>query len=436
MAPRGDDPDHKYAKERDRIKSSELCKQDTNAVLEFLAAFDPEDLSASYTNEKGEKETLSYNSLEGYGRALRLIGKTGDCDLLNHTDETIQAVFDEFLNDLAKKTVRQRQAAAIKFYRYHDGHDVDPDGIVLVNPDNDESVDERDMFTKEEIQELREACDNTRDRALLELLIYTGQRIRALQTLRVKDIDLNEGVYYLNADDLGLKGADRVGAKRPLLGAEKAVREWLKHHPTGEPDDYLITPLPSSTGSAGPGEYLSAPAIRNRLWKIAERADVYDRDTKEGKPPNPHNFRHYFVTVCYREYDMDPSTIKFLIGHGQESVVMETTYQHLTDEDHINAARASSGAGRDPEEQESSFTPETCPTCREPLPPNAKACPGCGMTFTPDAVAAEEQIEDQLKDSYREADPEDTETMEKLDMLDDLLDDPEVKTALLEKLND
>lgn len=437
MASRGDDPDHKYRKERERIKGSGLSEEDTEASLEFLAAFDPNDLSASYTNEKGEKETLSYNSLEGYGRALRLIGKKSDRELLDQTQESLQQVFDEFLEDLKKKTVRQRQAAAIKFYRYHNQCDVDPDEIVLSQPE-ETTVDERDMFTKDEIQRLRDACDNTRDRAILELLIYTGQRIRALQTLRLKDIDLDEGVYYLNTDELGLKGADDVGRKRPLLGSEKAVRQWIDNHPTGEPDDYLITSLPSATGTHEKGEYLSLPAIRQRLWKIADRADVYDRDSKEGKPPNPHNFRHYFVTVCFREYDMDPSTIKFLIGHHQESVVMEETYSHLTDEDHINAAREKTQAGREPEETESSLTPEACPTCREPLPPNAKACPDCGMVFTPDAKAAENYVEQSVRESYREA--EDMEEVERAKAKDEaveaVMSDPELKAELVDELKE
>jgi hypothetical protein len=101
---------------------------------------------------------------------------------------------------------------------------------------------------------------------------------------------------------------------------------------------------------------------------------------------------------------MDPSTIKFLIGHHQDSTVMETTYQHLTDEDHINEARRRTESGRDPDEKEGSLTPETCPTCREPLGPNAKACSACGSVFTPDSKAAKDTIEDTVRDAKDDAD--------------------------------
>ena len=115
---------------------------------------------------------------------------------------------------------------------------------------------------------------------------------------------------------------------------------------------------------------------------------------------------------------------------------METTYQHLTDEDHINAARRQTDAGREAEEKEGSLTPETCPTCREPLPPQAKACPNCGDVFTPDAKSAQTQIQGSMKDSYKQVDPDDSEKMDKMDALDELLEDPEVQAALLEKMGD
>ncbi|SDX85651.1 tyrosine-type recombinase/integrase [Halobellus clavatus] len=412
---RGDNPAHKYRVERDRVKDSALSEKDTKAVLEFLEAHHP---------DLGSKESLSYNSLEGYGRALRLIAKESDCGLLEHTNDSLVSVFESMLDSLANQTVRQRQAGAIKFYRYHgDKTEVDPDDIPLTDK-GDTSVNERDMFSREEVQKMREACSNTRDRCLLELLLYTGQRIRVIQTLRLKDIDLDENVYYLNTDELGLKGAEKSGRKRPLLGATKAVREWIKNHPTGEPDDYLITHLPSATNTSEKGSYLSSPAIWDRLRRIAEEAEV-------DKPSNAHNFRHYFVTVCHREYDMDISTIKHLIGHSADSVVMESTYSHLTDDDHIQHAReAAQGVGKDPEEPEGSLTPDVCPTCDENLPPAAKACPACGMVFTPDAKATQEQIQDDMYESEGQAQGEEEEAIDELKKVLD--ENPALKKQLLE----
>lgn len=418
---RGDDPDHKYDKEVERIKNSALSERDQNAVLEMLSAHHP---------DLGSEEPLSYNSLEGYGRALRLIGEYSDVDLLDHDLQSLKAVFEDWLSELSKSTVRQRQAGAIKFYRYHD-LDPDPEEIPLTQTDTSSTVDERDMFTRDEIEALRDACSNTRDRALLELLVYTGQRVRAIQTLRLKDINLEESIYYLNTDELGLKGAEKTGQKRPLLGAKKAVRGWIEHHPTGDPDDYLITPIPAATNTTNDlGDYLSAPSIRNRLWTIAEKAGVYDKETGEGKSPNPHKFRHYFVTTAHRRYDMDPSTIKWLIGHGPDSTVMETTYSHLTDEDRINQARKDAqGVGEDPEEDETAFTPETCPTCNENLPAGAKACSACGNVFAPDAKSVQDQMKNEVRGEKDKA--ETLDEHKDLDELEQIIDDnPELVDVL------
>lgn len=101
---------------------------------------------------------------------------------------------------------------------------------------------------------------------------------------------------------------------------------------------------------------------------------------------------------------MDPSTIKFLIGHEQDSTVMETTYQHLTDEDHVNATRRKTDSGQEADEKEGSLTPESCPTCREPVAPNAKACSNCGQVFTPDARSAKDKIQSDADEKREEAD--------------------------------
>ena len=243
--------------------------------------------------------------------------------------------------------------------------------------------------------------------------------------LRLRDIDLDNAAFYLNEDAGDLKGAN---GKRPLLYAEKAVREWYNQHPCADPEAHFIThryDWDNKPYSAG--ERLDGSTIYRQLQRIGERAGVE-------KPMNAHNFRHTFVTVCKRNYGMDNDTIKRLIGHRPDSNIMEATYSHLTDDDVIAAAEQSVGIRED--EPESPLTPEICDICGEPVPtPNAKACPSCGTVFTPDAKAATDKIEDSVKHSYRETNPGDAETMEKIDMLDELLTDPEVKAALLEKID-
>lgn len=130
---------------------------------------------------------------------------------------------------------------------------------------------------------------------------------------------------------------------------------------------------------------------------------------------------------------MDDATVKHLIGHSPDSDVMERTYSHLSDEDHIRAAEEAAGI-REPS-KDSSLSPDIC-HCGEPLPEAAAACPRCGTVYRPDAKASMDQIEDDLKQDYRDTDPEDEETLDQLDAVDKLLDDPEVKALIAEKMSE
>jgi len=431
-----DDPERRYQLSRERLKDADLHPDDIDAALEFLDAINPDISTVNFTSENGERETKAYSTLAAYAQALKRVGELANTPLVEMPDtRAVNAFFDDVGSGThpdvkddgyAKSTLSQWQSGVTKFYQYHDDLGIDHSEVVVKRQPKS-SVDERDMYTPDEIQELRDTVTNTRDRCILELLLNTGQRIRAIQTLRVKDVNTDDGIYYLNTDEAGLKGADKNGKKRPLLGAKRAVYDWLKDHPTGEPDDYLITCLPTAQRGT-PGEKLSQSTIRERLKKLADDAGV-------DKPPNPHNFRHYFVTACKRDYGMDESTIKHLIGHGPNSKVMETTYQHLTDDDHIESAEVAAGL-REPDE-ESPLTPQVCPTCGEQLEPEAKACPGCGTVFAPNAKDTEEQIQEDIKQNYAESEPE-SEVQQELSAVDEALTDlpAELKQQLIEELSD
>jgi len=418
------DPRHDYQGEVDRIEraaGNSITQDDADAILEFLQAKDREDRSA----ENDTTDYLGPSSLYAYGQKLRLIAKRSDVPLTDITADQFNDLMEAFLDGshpdvrdsgLSQSYAIQGQSAARVFYRYHD-FNCDPGAIWFCKRPKPQ-VDERDMFTKEEIQAMRDAISNSRDRCLFELLLNTGQRVRAIQTLRLKDVNVNEGAYWLNKDVDGLKGAS---GKRPLLGAKSAVYEWLKDHPkSDDPNAYLITIMPSAVRGT-PGEQIHQTQINTRLKKIAKEAGVT-------KPVNAHNFRHAFVTMAKRDYDMKEDTIRHLIGHGERSNVMETTYKHLTDDDYIQDAEIAAGF-RQPE-SESPLSPPICPTCNESLASNAKACPKCGNVFTPDAKAVKDDIETDMWDSQGKA--ETSEEIAGLDTMRDMINEhPEALATLL-----
>jgi len=398
-----DDPRQQHQKELERLSAAEesgtVDRDEADAVREFLKAKDPDNLTVN----DPDGETLEPSSLAAYAQALRLVSKRHDDPLTDTTADAVndlmQSIVDGTHPDvkddgLSKNTVAQHQSAARKFYQYHTDFDVDPNQIVIFRPKRT-PVDDRDMFDTEEVEAMRDVIDNPRDRCLFELLIFTGQRIRVMQTLRVKDVDTDQGVFWINEEADGTKGAERNGKKRPLLGAKRAVYDWLQYHPTGDPDDYLITIRPSANRGT-PGGKLHQSTINRVLKSAAEDAGVADR-----KNVHAHLFRHYFVTVAKRDYGLDNDTIKHLVGQQPDSKIMETTYSHLSDDDYIQKAEEAVGI-REPED-EGTLTPNICPTCSERLDPTAKACPACGTVFAPDAKDVKDRVEADLWDSKSEA---------------------------------
>ena len=422
----------RYESARQKIRKGDgISEEEQKRILEFLDANDPK----RNTYKMPDGATKSDGTLARYAREIRRVAADADFDLTETTAYDINRLMDAYLNGridrvkdegLSNGTVRNKQGPIRRFYFYHDDIGVDRDEIPFAEQE-ESPVDERDMFTADEVQAIRDEAKRrgSRDACLIDLLLYTGQRRSALLNLRLKDVDLEEGTFCLNEDAGDLKGAS---GKRPLLGAQKAVRDWKSQHPTGVPDDHLITHKyeQSNRENVRAGDKLDPSTVYRQLKRIGDAAGV-------DKPVNAHNFRHYFVTVCKRDYDMDNDTIKYLIGHELDSKVMERTYAHITDDDYIEKAEVGRGL-REPDEK-NPLTPPVCDGCAEPLEDDWRSCPYCGLTYSPDAREVEEQMQEDVKGSYADTEPE-NEQQENVDKVDELLEDPEVKAALLEQMND
>ncbi|SIR95664.1 tyrosine-type recombinase/integrase [Natronorubrum daqingense] len=430
----GNSPREKLQARRDRfeklVKDGKIDEKTGDAIRELLNAYDENNVMV--TKPKGESHRTP-QTLMAWLYRLIVFSQYRDlteatADGINRDVQDMHSGKHPHVQDkgLKKGTLRAYQAAVRRFYQYHD-FEVDPNDIPLFDKE-ETSVDPNDMLTKEEIHEARDAIDNPRDLLIYDLLIYTGQRREALRTLRIKDVDPQEGTFRLNPEVDGLKGAAERNGNRPLLAAKATVQDWINnYHPdASDPEHYLITARPGYS-RPDPTTPVSGETIRKVMENIKKETDIT-------KPMHPHAMRHNFVTVAKRDYDIPDDTIKYLIGHDADSTVMESTYAHLSGDDHVQRAEEAFGI-REPEEQ-SSFTPDVCRVCNNPLEPSAKACSNCGTVYTPDAQQTQEQIGGDMKRSYAETEPGDDETLDELDQLDELLENPEVKAALLEKLQE
>lgn len=428
---------------RELADKGEIEQVEADAILEWCDAYDPEKVTVTPNDADHESnrwgDSRSPATLRQWIVSVTAYARDFDGSLLEATTYDInqisQRMYDgeavSVTKPLSKNTVRSRQNCIKKFLRHSDAT-AEAEGITVFDKQST-VIDPEDMLTRDEFHALRNAPEHPRDQCLVDLFLYTGQRNNALRTLRVKDLRLDEGKYRLNSDADGLKGADLIGTWNPLLGAVGSIRDWKQHHPNWDnPDAYLLTERRDSVVRDATTT-VSDDTVNRILREAAEKAALEEPGIKN-KPTHAHAMRHNFVTMCKRDYNLDDDVIKRLIRHKPESDVMNTTYAHLSDSDYIKKAEEAFGLRE--EEDESPMTPDHCTVCREPLPPQAKACHNCGAVFTPDAKGAQDQLSDTVKESYKQTDPDDDETMEELEAIEQALDDPEVKQLLLEKLAD
>ena len=429
-------PQQRLQRELDKIEShEEFSEEEKERIIDYSVAINKKKKRHSLKNKDDKTISLAARSVEAYVRNIRITAEEG-LDLLGASAEEVNDIIAYMHDELGKSesTLGAYQTAFEHFYRFHDDLNVNPDKIEKYGQKANVRHDEQDMFTKEEIQALRNACSETkmpvRNRAFLELLIFTGQRMGALLTLRIKDVEFNTDRAYIYLNDEydeefgGLKNATQRGRKRPIFGAEKYVRDWIQYHPySDDKDSWLFIGDPSHWKTAKE-DHWSRPSADQRLRQIGKIADI-------DKPVNCHNFRHYCATVLYRDYDLRKDTIRMLLGHAKGSKALEEVYSHVFDEEFIH--RAEEKMGYREKQEENPFTPDTCPTCGELLEENDVACSNCGSVFAPNA----EHIEDQMKeDTYQDKSNAEGLEEEAVDLVRKLSEDPEALGVLKEALED
>lgn len=211
-------PQQKYQEAKEglqcAVEDGEVNPADQDAILELLSAYDEDDMSIPFPSKGKHPEDTKHkkpNTLKYWCVYLKRTAERMDVSLTEATADDINSMMTEMKKGthdsvkdegLANNSVRNYQGVARRFYRYHD-FGVDPDDIAMISGD-DTHVDERDMLTPEEISRIRDSADHPRDLAIFDLLLYTGQRNTAIRSLRIRDIDLEEGVYYLNEEAEGL----------------------------------------------------------------------------------------------------------------------------------------------------------------------------------------------------------------------------------------
>lgn len=391
------------------VENGRVAEADAAAIKTLCAAFDPEDATESLPTglyDKRKTKHVKDGTRAGWVERLRVLARDVELTSETTTADDINA-FTTGRKKAGDSTshVRNIEHAASKFYRFYDnGVDVDAITVHEFDTTGDNGWDERDLLDADERAALRDTVDNARDRAVYHLLLYCGMRNTALRTLRVRDIDLENHEWYFNTSDDGLKHVHSPNEPRPLFQAEKAVRDWLENHPTGEPGHYLITGRPRYT-QIDPTEPVTRETVRRCIDQLKKESGV-------SEPCTPTMLRHNFVSMCRKHPDIDDADIKFYLGHAPGSNVMEETYSHLSSEDHNTAGHSAmgvEGAGDGGGLTEPWDT--TCRNCDRVLAPQEDTCDVCETpreeTPWDDPQTPDDQVRTAVRELLKDPDPED-----------------------------
>lgn len=148
----------------------------------------------------------------------------------------------------------------------------------------------KEPFTDTEIEKLNNACDNVRDRALLEFLLSTGLRVSECADLNIEDIDFRRGELIVKR---GKGDKERKG-----YISERAMY-WLEKYLDQRTDN-------DNAVWVGKRGRLTKSGIEFLVTKIAEQAGV----------PNahPHRFRHTLASKLV-EREASLPVVQDILGH-------------------------------------------------------------------------------------------------------------------------
>lgn len=160
-------------------------------------------------------------------------------------------------------------------------------------------------FSKEDIDALRSACPNIRDRAIIEFLLSTGVRVSELTTIDIEDIDFaNKSVHIVHGK----------GDKERITYFNDATAEWLHKYIS----NYHIVSGVLFKGKKGKMTKNGIEALLNRIADACGVEDVH-----------PHRFRRTFATELSKN-GCPVVEIQKLLGHSSLNTTMQ--YIALCDE--------------------------------------------------------------------------------------------------------
>lgn len=229
-----------------------------------------------------------------------------------------------------------------------------------------------DLISEDLVKQMIDACQNSKDRAMISMLNEGAFRVGELGNLTWGQVKFSEYNVTINVND-------KTGIPRmvPLYKSIPYISAWRQDYPAeAAPDSYVFI--------TRQGLQMQYQGLVKQLNKIAERAGIEKHLT-------PHTFRHSAITRMITE-GVQESVIK-LMCWGTVDTDQFKTYAHLTAVDIEKEMAAYSGVVT-PEQRQKSRTlePRQCPRCYAINTPDQEYCGKCGLPLTEVAAGAQDTL--------------------------------------------
>jgi site-specific recombinase XerD len=227
------------------------------------------------------------------------------------------------------------------------------------------------LLTKEEVEAMMNACQNSRDRAMIALLAEGGLRIGEAAGLTWGDFkfDDNGAVVNVNAK------TEKCRWVR-FVAAVSYIAAWRADYP-GIPENSHPVFVSQRGGR------ITYEAIYRQIRRIAQAAGVEKKGT-------PHIFRHTAITNLIRA-GVQESVIKKMMW-GSLSSGMLASYLHMTGEDIDRAILEANGLAPREKKRTPTMEPRECARCHAINGPTMNYCGTCGQPLTTEAARTQEDL--------------------------------------------
>lgn len=161
----------------------------------------------------------------------------------------------------------------------------------------------KERLTDEEIEDIRDACQTLKEKALIELLISTGMRVGEVSALNLSDLDLQHKRVSIYGEKTNRYRTGLLTTK-----AVKALRQYINSR------EYCTDAL--FICDRKPYNRLKNSSLEKMVKDIAKRAGI------TRIPVTVHVYRKTFASIMYKK-TKDVLMVSKLLGHAKTDMTVQ-----------------------------------------------------------------------------------------------------------------